>query len=92
MTSYNLVNGQRASENRELLEDILRGEWGYEGVVTTDWWTKGEHYKEVKAGNDIKMGTGYPKRLMAALEKGLLTKEELRDCARRVLQLILKTE
>ena len=92
MTSYNLVNGQRASENRELLEDILRGEWGYEGVVTTDWWTKGEHYKEVKAGNDIKMGTGYPERLMAALEKGLLTKEELRDCARRVLQLILKTE
>ena len=50
------------------------------------------HYKEVKAGNDIKMGTGYPERLMAALEKGLLTKEELRDCARRVLQLILKTE
>ena len=92
MTSYNLVNGQRASENRELLEDILRGEWGYEGVVTTDWWTKGEHYKEVKAGNDIKMGTGYPERLMAALEKRLLTKEELRDCARRVLQLILKTE
>ena len=92
MTSYNLINGQRASENRELLEGILRGEWGFEGVITTDWWTKGEHYKEVKAGNDIKMGTGYPERLLQALEKGLLTEEELRSCAQRVLELLLKIE
>ncbi len=90
MTAYNLINGHRASENRELLEGILRGEWGYRGVVTTDWWTKGEHYKEVKAGNDIKMGTGYPERVLAALEKGLVTREEIAACARRVLELILK--
>ena len=92
MSSYNLINGHRASECRELLEDILRGEWGFEGVVTTDWWTKGEHYKEVKAGNDIKMGTGYTERLMMAREKGLLTEEELKTSARRVLELILKTD
>ena len=92
MSSYNLVNGHRTSECRELLEDILRGEWGFEGVVTTDWWTKGEHYKEVKAGNDIKMGTGYPERLLMAREKGLLTKEELQTSARRVLELILKID
>lgn len=92
MTAYNLINGHRASENSELLEGILRGEWGYQGVITTDWWTKGEHYKEIKAGNDIKMGTGYPERVLMALEKGLITKEELKVCARRVLELILKTD
>lgn len=92
MTSYNLVNGQRASENKELLEGILRGEWGFEGVITTDWWTFGEHYKEIKAGNDIKMGTGYPERVLQALEQGLLTKEELLASARRVLELILKLD
>ena len=92
MTSYNLVNGQRASENKELLEGILRGEWGFEGVITTDWWTFGEHYKEVKAGNDIKMGTGYPERLLLALQQGLVTKDELVTCTRRVLELILKLD
>ena len=61
-------------------------------MVTTDWWTKGEHYKETKAGNDIKMGTGYPERILAALEKGLITKEEIAACARRVLELILKID
>lgn len=92
MTSYNLVNGCRASENKELLDGILRDEWGYQGVVTTDWWTKGEHYKETKAGNDIKMGTGYPERLLTALQKGLITREEIKACARRVLELILKVD
>ncbi len=92
MTSYNLINGHRASECKDLLDGILREEWGYQGVITTDWWTKGEHYKEIKAGNDIKMGTGYPERVLEALEKGLITREEIAACARRVLELILKLD
>ena len=92
MSSYNIINGHRASENRELLEDILRGEWGFDGMVTTDWWTNGEHYKEVKAGNDIKMATGFPERLMEALDKGILTRRDMEICARRVLELILKVD
>lgn len=92
MTSYNLVNGYRASENKDLMDGILRGEWGYQGVITTDWWTKGEHYKEVKAGNDIKMGTGYPERVLKALEQGLITRGEIEVCVRRVLELILKID
>jgi Beta-glucosidase-related glycosidases len=92
MSSYNIINGHRASENRELLEDILRGEWGWDGMVTTDWWTHAEHYKEVKAGNDVKMGCGYPDRLLKAKELGLLSREEMDVCAKRILELILKVD
>ena len=92
MSSYNLINGQRASENKDLLTGILREEWGFKGIVTTDWWTRGEHYKETKAGNDIKMGCGYPDRLLTALEKGLITREEMEVCARRILEMILKLD
>ncbi len=92
MSSYNIINGHRASENRELLEDILRGEWGFEGMVTTDWGTCGEHYKEVKAGNDMKMAVGFPERLLEAVEKGALSRSEMEICARRILGLILKVD
>lgn len=92
MSSYNIVNGYRTSENKELLEDILRGEWGFDGVVTSDWWTLGEHYKETKAGNDIKMACGFPDNLMLARDKGLLSREELLRCAKRVLELLLKID
>ncbi len=90
MSSYNIINGRRASENRDLLENILRGEWGYEGMVTSDWWSFGEHYKEVKAGNDIKMPLGFPENLMAARKAGVLSREEMHLCAKRILQMILK--
>lgn len=92
MSSYNAINGHRASECRELLEDILRGEWGFTGMVTTDWWTRGEHYKEIKAGNDVKMGNGYPERVKKAMELGELGRPELEHCARRILELILKID
>lgn len=92
MTSYNVINGKRASENKELIDGILREEWGFDGMVTTDWWTFGEHYKEVKAGNDLKMACGYPKRLMMAREAGALSREEMEICAERILKLILKID
>ena len=92
MSSYNKINGHRASENKEMLTGILREEWGYQGMVTTDWWTRGEHYKETKAGNDIKMGCGYPGRLLEALEKGLISREEMYVCAKRILEMILKLD
>lgn len=90
MSAYNMINGHRTSECRELLEDILRGEWGFQGVVTTDWWTYGEHYKEVKAGNDIKMANGHPERLKSAFNKQLISRKELEVSAKRVLNLIMK--
>ena len=92
MSSYNLLNGCKAAASKELLTDILRGEWGFTGMVTTDWWNFGEHYMETKAGGDIKMGCGYPDRLLEAVDKGALTREEMCVCAKRVLEMILKQE
>ena len=92
MSSYNIINGRRASESRELLTDILRDEWGYDGLVMSDWWTRGEHYKELLAGNDLKMGSGYPERVREAMDKGLVTRADLEVCARRVLELILRID
>lgn len=92
MSSYNIINGVHASEHKELLTDILRGEWGYKGMVTTDWWTFGEHYREAKAGNDIKMANGYPERVKEAYEKGFISKEEIMICAKRILEMILKID
>nr|AHF26140.1 beta-glucosidase Bgl3C [uncultured bacterium Contigcl_1771] len=92
MTSYNIINGHRASENKDLLTGILRDEWGFDGMVTTDWWTLGEHYKEVAAGNDMKMAAGFPDRLLAALEKGVLTRGEMEKAAENILRLILRIE
>ena len=61
-------------------------------MVTTDWWTFGEHYKEVAAGNDMKMATGFPDRLLEAKEKGALTREEMETAAENILRLILRIE
>jgi len=92
MSSYNLVNGVHTSTNRELLTDILRGEWGFNGIVTTDWWTYCYQYEEIAAGNDIKMGAGMPEHTLQMLKEGKLRRKDLRTCVRRVLELILKLD
>lgn len=92
MSSYNLINGVRASESKGLLTGILREEWGFDGVVTTDWWNLGEQYKEVKAGGDVKMGCGFPARLLEALHKGYVSRTLLEQSAGRILELILKMD
>ncbi len=92
MSSYNIVNDYRASENLDLLEKLLRDEWGFDGVVTTDWWTMGEHYKEVNAGNDIKMASGNPENLLEALHKGLLKRETMERSVKRLLNVLLKID
>ena len=92
MSSYNIVNGHRTSESHDLLTGILRDEWGYDGLVTTDWWNLAEHYKEVLAGNDVKMACGFPHSLTDAVEADVLTREDMLICAKRVLDLILKID
>ncbi len=92
MTAYNIINGVRASENKELLTDILRGEWGFQGMVTTDWWNHGSHYKEIAAGNDVKMARGNPEHTLQMIREGKLDEECVRASCRRVLEMILRLD
>ena len=90
MSSYNLINGQHTSESWELLTGILRYEWGFRGMVETDWGVKNDPVKEVKAGNDLKMPVGYPDELKAAVEKGDLTRAELELCVKRIIEMMFR--
>lgn len=90
MSSYNIVNGAYASRNTELLTGILREEWGYEGMVTTDWMNATGQEYEVAAGNDLKMPIGEPEALLKAYNEGRVSREEISKCAKRILELILK--
>ena len=92
MTSYNKLNGQFTSEKAELINGILREEWGYAGLVVTDWANHGEQYREELAGNDVRMPCGSFKRLQRALELGLITRENLQENVRHVLQWFLKLD
>lgn len=90
MSSYNLINGQHTSESWELLTGILRNEWGFKGMVVTDWGVKNDPVKEVKAGNDMKMHCGYPEDLKAGFDDGRITRADLELCVKRILQMFLK--
>ena len=92
MTSYNPINGIRSSENHDLLTEILRNEWGYDGVVFSDWFNYADQYKEIAAGNDIKMGRGMPDYTLEMVRQGKLGKKQVYTCAKRVLELFLKLD
>lgn len=90
MSSYNLINGCHTSVSYELLTEMLRNEWGFKGMVTTDWGVHSNHSDEVLAGNDIKMGDGEPEELKAAFESGKITRADLEASVKRILELTLK--
>ncbi len=66
MTSYNGINGVHTSSRRDLVTHLLRGEWGFEGFVMTDWGTKSEKTADFQAGNDIIMGGYSAEKLLEA--------------------------
>ncbi len=70
MSSYNLINGVHTSSNYELLTEVLRGEWGFEGVVMTDWGTKSVKPYDLHAGNDLIMG-GYRSEFLKSALMGV---------------------
>ena len=90
MSSYNLINGCHTSVSYELLTEMLRNEWDFKGMVTTDWGVHSNHSDEVLAGNDVKMGDGEPEELKAAFENGKITRADLETSVRRILELTMK--
>ncbi len=89
MSSYNFVNGTQTSENKDLLTGILREEWGYTGMVMTDWCNNSLPYKEVLAGNNAKMPCGSVTNIFRAILRGDITREFLEKNAAKIAECIL---
>ena len=94
MTSYNRVNGTYAHEHPHLLRDILYGEWGYEGVVVSDWGGNNDRVASVKAGGTLEMpssGGQTDRYLVNAVRSGELEEAVLDEQVDRLLELVLST-
>lgn len=91
MAAYNRVNGQYAAENAHLLSDILRGEWGYQGVVVSDWGAVNDKPAAILAGTDLEMPGPTPQAdLKAAIDSGQVPLDVLDAAVRRLLSLVVK--
>ncbi len=93
MSAYNRINGTYASESRDLLMTILRDEWGFDGVVMTDWFAGSDPVAQVTAGTDLIMpgNRAQAAAIAEAIESGRLSMADLDASVRRVLRLALQT-
>ena len=91
MTAYNKINGEFSSTNYDLLMGILRGEWGFGGIVMTDWNTCADATRHTHAGNDLIMPGRFAKSIKEAIDSGKISKADAQLCATRILNLVLKT-
>lgn len=92
MCSYNKINGVHASDNKWLLTDVLRGEWGFDGMVVTDWGALNDRIKAYQAGCDLNMpgGSKYmEKAAREAVENGTLSEADVDAAAERIIRLAL---
>ena len=93
MCAYPKLNGVHCSDNKTLLTDILRDEWGFDGMVVTDWGAMNDRIEGFRAGCDLNMpgGSDYmEKEVLAAVKAGTLPESCVDNSARRVLQLVLR--
>ncbi len=93
MCSYNKVNGVYASENRRLLTEVLREEWGFDGLVVSDWGAVDDRVAALAAGLDLEMPpTGTDERIVAAVAAGRLEESAVTAAAERVIRLGRRVE
>lgn len=91
MCSYNRLNGEYASQHRELLTDLLRGEWGFDGFVVSDWGAVSDRVKGVHAGLDLEMpssGGSNDRRVAQAVREGRLDEKDVDLCVERFLTVL----
>jgi beta-glucosidase len=91
MCAYNQVNGTYASEHRELLQSILRDEWGFDGLVMTDWGAASDRVAGIGAGLDLEMPSSekaYDRQVLDAVADGRLSEAAVDACAGRVVDLL----
>lgn len=95
MTSYNRVNGCYANENEHLLQDILTRDWGYDGLIVTDWGGDNDRVMGLKAGNSLEMpGTGgeTDRQIVDALKNGEVSETVLNERVKTLVRLVLDTD
>ena len=95
MSSYNLVNGTYANENKHLLMEILRDEWGFDGAVITDWGGSNDHALGVKNGSTLEMpapGGDSVRELLAAVESGKIAEADIDARLSELLPLVFDTK
>ncbi len=94
MCSYNKINGVHASDNAKLLTEILRAEWGFDGLVVTDWGALNDRIEAYRAGCDLNMpgGSSYmEKATLEAVRSGVLDEKYVDAAVERILQLVEKS-
>lgn len=95
MCSYNKINGTYASDSKELLTDILRTEWGFDGLVVTDWGALNDRIEGFKAGCDLNMPGGarfMERATVKAVRNGTLNEKDIDASVERILRLIEKSQ
>ncbi len=93
MASYNKINGTLAQQNHDLLTTILRDEWGFKGMVMTDWIGKRNTTEQVHAGNDLMM-PGYPSQaqeIIQSVKEGKLDIKDVDTSVKRILEMVVKS-
>ena len=92
MASYNKIGGVYSTENKKYLTDVLRGEWGFEGLVMSDWGATHDRAAAVEAGCDLTMPAENTDRLLVqAVEEGRLKESALDECCERILTLAFQS-
>ena len=93
MCAYNKLNGIYCADNYRLLTEVLRDEWGYEGLVVSDWGAEDDRIEGIKAGMDLEMpgnGGRNDRKIVEAVNNGSLDETDLDKAVARVLELVLK--
>ena len=97
MSSYNKVNGMYVNNSYDLLTKVLRNEWGFQGLVMTDWFATGKnvgsHMAAIEAGNDLIMpgNKAAVKEIVKAVEDGMIAAEDVKRCAANVLKGVMSS-